>query len=196
MIALWFYIYPSTKEPERDKDRSSSGKDGTLVGNPTWVAGKKGYGLELDGTGDQIDVNNFKGITGTNPISVALWFKSTYNNATSQQSIVSWGTNTGSLRYTLNFDGAMVRLDNGGGAAKTTNSYADGLWHHLVAVKPNNGNIQSVQFYVDGSLAPRYWYGFYFQHCGYCEFQQGADKTNNRINFIGTLDDFRLYNKG
>mgnify|MGYP001963597285 FL=1 len=65
------------------KDRSSSGKDGTLVGNPTWVAGKKGYGLELDGTGDQIDVNNFKGITGTNPISVALWFKSTYNNATS-----------------------------------------------------------------------------------------------------------------
>ena len=43
------------------KDRSSSGKDGTFAGNPTWVAGKRGYALELDGTGDQINVENFSG---------------------------------------------------------------------------------------------------------------------------------------
>ena len=73
------------------KDRSSSGRDGTLGGNPTWVAGKRGYALEFDGTGDQVDVNDFKGVIGNGPITVALWFKSTYNNASAQQSFVSWG---------------------------------------------------------------------------------------------------------
>ena len=75
------------------KDRSSSGKNGILGGNPTWVAGKRGYALEFDGTGDQVDVNNFKGVLGNGPITVALWFKSTYNNASAQQSFVSWGVN-------------------------------------------------------------------------------------------------------
>ena len=106
------------------KDRSSSGKDGTFAGNPTWVAGKRGYALELDGTGDQINVDNFKGVVGNGPITVALWLKSTYNNATTQQSIASWGVNSAGLRYTLNFDGGMIRLDNSGGAKKTTSSYA------------------------------------------------------------------------
>ena len=44
-------------------DRSSSGKNGTLVGDPTWVAGKRGFALELDGAGDSVSVPNFTGVT-------------------------------------------------------------------------------------------------------------------------------------
>ena len=32
-----------------------------------------------------------KGITGNTAITTALWFKSTYNNTTAQQSFVNWG---------------------------------------------------------------------------------------------------------
>ncbi|MED5280695.1 MAG: Ig-like domain-containing protein, partial [Verrucomicrobiota bacterium] len=178
------------------KDRSSSGRDGTLGGNPTWVAGKRGYALEFDGTGDQVDVSNFKGIVGTGPISVALWFKSTYNNASAQQSFVSWGVNGSGTRYTLNFDGASIRLDNGGGAAKTTATYADGLWHHVVAIKPNNGNIGNVVHYVDGVVSAHGGSGSSFNISESSNFSIGADRTGaNRINFIGTIDDFRLYGK-
>ena len=90
----------------------------------------------------------------------------------------------------------MLRLDNGGGAAKTTSSYADGLWHHIVVIKPNNGNIQGVSFYVDGSLAARdTGSGSAFNIAETSNFSIGADKTTTRINFIGTIDDFRLYSK-
>ena len=179
------------------KDRSSSGKDGIFAGNPTWVAGKRGYALELDGTGDQINVDNFKGVVGNGPITVALWLKSTYNNATTQQSIASWGVNSAGLRYTLNFDGGMIRLDNSGGAKKTTSSYADGEWHHIVAIKPNNGSIANVSFYVDGSIAGvDTGTGSVFNIAESTNFSIGADRTGGgRVNFIGTLDDFRLYGK-
>ena len=95
----------------------------------------------------------------------------------------------------FNFDGGMIRLDNGGGAAKTTNSYADGLWHHVVAIKPNNGNIANLV------LCRWFWLPLgmvrvaTFNIGETANFSIGADKANNRINFIGTIDDFRLYNK-
>ena len=179
------------------KDRSSSGKNGILGGNPTWVAGKRGYALEFDGTGDQVDVNNFKGVLGNGPITVALWFKSTYNNASAQQSFVSWGVNGGGTRYTLNFDGAKIRLDNGGGAATTTATYADGFWHHIVAIKPNNGNIGNVVHYVDGVVSAHGGSGgSTFNISESSNFSIGADRTGaNRINFVGTIDDVRLYAK-
>ena len=179
------------------KDRSSSGKDGTLGGNPTWVAGKRGYALELDGTGDQVDVDGFKGVVGNGPITVALWFKSTYNNTTAQQSFVSWGVNGGGLRYTLNFDGGKIRLDNAGGAATTNASYADGLWHHLVTIKSNNGNLGNVVHYVDGVVSANGGAGgSTFNLRESANFTIGGDRTGGgRINFIGTIDDFRLYSK-
>ena len=102
MTVPWCFTCPSTRERELSpKIAPPVVRTVVLVGDPTWVAGKRGYALEFDGTGDQIDVNNFKGIIGTDPISVALWFKSTYNNAVQQQSIVCWGVQTGNARYTL-----------------------------------------------------------------------------------------------
>ena len=91
-------------------------------------------------------MENFKGVTGNGPITVARIVKSTYNNASTQQSIACWGVNSAGLRYTLNFDGGRIRLDNAGGAKKTTSSYADGEWHHIVAIKPNNGSIPECFF--------------------------------------------------
>ena len=177
------------------KDRSSSGKDGTLSGNPTWVAGKRGYALEFDGTGDQVNVADFKGITGNTAITAALWFKSTYNNTSAQQSFVSWGENAAGKRYTLNFDGGKVRLDNAGGAATSTDSFNDGEWHHLVTVKPTNANLGGVIHYVDGSLiADGGSGGSIFNIPDSQNFTIGGDRTGaGRINFIGTIDDFRLY---
>ena len=179
------------------KDRSSSGKDGNLAGDPTWVAGKRGYALEFDGTGDQVNVENFKGITGKDAITIALWFKSTYNNSSSQQSFASWGVNSAGNRYTLNFDGGMIRLDNAGGAKKTTNTYADGQWYHLVARKAVNGSIQNVNYYINGAAAGLdSGTGSQFDISESTNFSIGADRTGaGRINFIGAIDDFRLYSK-
>ncbi|OUU09688.1 MAG: hypothetical protein CBC00_06110, partial [Verrucomicrobia bacterium TMED40] len=176
-------------------DRSSSGKDGTLVGNPTWVTGRRGFALELDGTGDSVSVPGFTGVTGTNAFSIALWAKSTTNNSAQQQSIASWGQNSAGLRATLSFDAGKFRLDNAGGAAATANSFYDGNWHHMVLVKAANGNMNGVTFYVDGSAVSHTGQnGSTFNISALQNFQIGADTTGGgRINFTGTIDDFRLY---
>ena len=93
MTVPWCFTCPSTREPSQKIAPP-------VVRTVFWLGiqpglQERGYALELDGTGDQIDVNNFKGIIGTDPISVALWFKSTYNNAVQQQSIVCWGVQIG-----------------------------------------------------------------------------------------------------
>ena len=100
MIAPLLLYYLLMKELEPLPKTASSGKDGTFAGNPTWVAGKRGYALELDGTGDQINVENFKGVTGNGPITVAL-VKIHYNNATTQQSYCKLGSKQCRLRQHL-----------------------------------------------------------------------------------------------
>jgi hypothetical protein len=39
-------------------DSSGNGNDGTILGNPQWVAGKVGGALDFDGNGDYIDCGN------------------------------------------------------------------------------------------------------------------------------------------
>ena len=178
------------------KDRSSSGLDGTLFGDPTWVAGKRGYALEFDGTGDQVNVESFRGVTGTGPITIALWFKST-SNSPNLQNIVGWGVNAAGTRYNFVFESGRVRLDNAGGSNKTNSTYADGLWHHAVVVKPNNGKNNST-FYVDGSSVTKTGDSItsQFNIGESTNFTIGGDRTGaGRVNFIGSIDDFRLYSK-
>ncbi|MFB0555735.1 MAG: LamG-like jellyroll fold domain-containing protein, partial [Phycisphaerae bacterium] len=62
-------------------DSSGNGNDGTIVGNPTWIAGVMGTALEFHGLGapggggDYIDCGNDVSLDITGPISIALWIK-------------------------------------------------------------------------------------------------------------------------
>jgi len=62
-------------------DASGNGNDGTIVGNPTWIAGVEGTALEFHGLGaaggggDYIDCGNDASLDITGPISIALWIR-------------------------------------------------------------------------------------------------------------------------
>jgi len=62
-------------------DGSGNGNDGTIVGNPTWIAGVEGTALEFHGLGapggggDYIDCGNDASLDVTGPISLALWIR-------------------------------------------------------------------------------------------------------------------------
>ncbi|HUT46704.1 MAG TPA: LamG domain-containing protein [Sedimentisphaerales bacterium] len=62
-------------------DSSGNGNDGTIVGNPTWIAGVGGTALEFHGLGaaggggDYIDCGNDASLDITGPISIALWIR-------------------------------------------------------------------------------------------------------------------------
>jgi hypothetical protein len=62
-------------------DSSGNGNDGTIVGNPTWIAGVGGTALEFHGLGaaggggDYIDCGNDASLDITGPTSIALWIR-------------------------------------------------------------------------------------------------------------------------
>jgi len=62
-------------------DSSGNGNDGTIVGNPTWIAGIAGGALEFHGLGaaggggDYIDCGNDASLDITGPTSIALWIR-------------------------------------------------------------------------------------------------------------------------
>jgi hypothetical protein len=63
------------------KDSSGNGNDGTIVGNPTWVAGAQGTALEFHGLGvsggggDYIDCGSGASLDITGPIALSLWIR-------------------------------------------------------------------------------------------------------------------------
>ena len=62
-------------------DSSGNGNDGTIVNNPTWIAGVGGTALEFHGDtsvyggGDYIDCGNDASLDITGPTSIALWIR-------------------------------------------------------------------------------------------------------------------------
>ncbi|MFH1884419.1 MAG: LamG domain-containing protein, partial [Planctomycetota bacterium] len=62
-------------------DSSGNGNDGTIVNNPTWIAGVGGTALEFHGLGvpggggDYIDCGNDASLDITGPTSIALWIR-------------------------------------------------------------------------------------------------------------------------
>lgn len=59
-------------------DSSNSGLDAAIVGNPTWVSGVFGAGLELNGSDAYIEVPAH--VNPTEAITVSLWVKSMTDN--------------------------------------------------------------------------------------------------------------------
>jgi hypothetical protein len=56
-------------------DSSGNGHDGTLMGDPTWVAGKIGSALDFDGSGDYVDCGASPDFESPVNITVACWIK-------------------------------------------------------------------------------------------------------------------------
>ena len=71
LVGLWLFDEGSG---DTAIDSSNSALDATLEGNPAWVSGVFGSGLELDGVGDYIEVPAH--VNPTDAITVSIWVKS------------------------------------------------------------------------------------------------------------------------
>src|SRR4051812_46666446 len=68
-------------------DASGSGHAGTLVNGPTWIAGKYGQGINLDGTNDYVNLADHADYTLT-PTQSYTWSGWVRNNNFNQWSTV------------------------------------------------------------------------------------------------------------
>lgn len=177
-------------------DRSGNGYNATLVGSPSWIAGKVGGGLDFGSTGEYLTVPTFPIDSSTNVISFAAWV---YADGVGLESLIgdaSQGSSSGYIWSYLNGTNVIwqYRHSSGNGTDWETNSgFLTGFtntWVHLVLVADYNA--KQLKVYRNGQLAavdtitntpifpavsrPRYIASY-----------------NTSPDYNGRLDDVRLY---
>ena len=137
-------------------DESGHENAGTLVGNPVYVLGRVGLGLDLDGSGDFVSLGNSADLDfgAQTDFSVAFWVRS--NGWPSDPSFLAnkdWdsGDNVGWL-VAGDYDGAhwQWNLRGASGSRKDFDRaayIADGAWHHVAVTHDRDG---LAVFYSDG----------------------------------------------
>jgi hypothetical protein len=175
------------------KDASGNGRNGTAVGGPTFVAGKSGQAVSLDGAGDYITIDSWQGILGSSPFTISLWVNST---AVDDRTMVCWGGATNGTRVDFRLYQGRLRVEHGNGNLQGNTVLADGQWHHVALVVTQDATLvyPQVALYVDGlndtqGTADPDPFGTVAD----VPVTLGQRRTNNDRDFQGMLDEVRIF---
>jgi len=181
-------------------DKTGNGNNGTIVANPTQVAGKLNQALGFNGTNQYVSAPALSTTEFYNSVTVAAWIKTT--NSSRYEAIVSKYSAAGSgagyiFRTDANgnlevlFGGSNISY--GAAAAVDTTKINDGQWHHAVAVITPG---QDVRFYVDGVLCSMTSMPILANGDNSANFTVASSSFSYFGNFFtGTIDEVRLYNR-
>ncbi|MFH1717618.1 MAG: LamG domain-containing protein, partial [Planctomycetota bacterium] len=125
-------------------DSSSYGNDGTLQGTTKWVAGYYGGAIELNGSGDWVEINGIADDLTDNDFSVSAWIKTTM---TGDGNVIGSNDSGSGHDFIFGVDGGNLLVE-----ADSLNTYPpainDDEWHFIAYVR--NGT--TAYAYTDGEL--------------------------------------------
>jgi len=183
-------------EGEGDIANDSAGNnDGTLVGDPSWVAGKIGdYALSFDGD-DYVEINDDDSLNfgSTTDFTALAWIKTDHPD---REDIVGKdGTKPAHWEIMVYQNKLSAFIDDGSNYVVSTDDGApvnNGQWHHVAVTFDRDGFMKR---YVDGAS-----YGTADDISGVGDVSNsgslyiGCRRTNEDL-FKGTIDDVRIYNR-
>ncbi len=147
--------------------------------------------LHFDGVDDHV-TTAFGGPIGSADRTVECWIKTSNSKAT-QQVIIDYGVMSplGS-RFTLNLiNFGLLRIEVGGNGFNSSQSIADGNWHH-VAITYDNGATTKFTMYIDGQLETSQNTTVPVNTASTGVF---LGQRNDGVNYFeGTLDEVRIWN--
>ena len=128
-------------------DSSGNGNDGTCLGDPDWVDGMIDGAIDLDGTGEYVNLGQPPELDfSSGDFTIAAWFKT----AGPDIEIYDSGAGDGAayIRIHINDANLALEIDDGSDIAKIEddpNDYLDNRWHHVVFIR-DSGTLRA---YVD-----------------------------------------------
>ena len=172
-------------------DSSPQAHAGTLGDGARSVPGRIGQAVQSDGNNQGIVVAGFKGVTGTQPRTIAAWIKT----GTPEGEIVSWGFDDHGKMLIFGHIRGHVGVTPKGGYLYMKAGTADNQWHHVAVVvreaSPPNLH-DDVKLYKDGQLAE-------IDDIGLLDLYplETGDQLDVRLGrrFKGCLDDLRIYSR-
>ncbi len=178
-------------------DSSGNARNGTVQGNPTFVAGKVGQAISLDGLNDYVNIDGYKGILADaagvqQAFTLSAWIKTTADGE-----IITWGASPAGQRMTFRVD-TVLRVEHGDGNVRGTNGpdLRNDQWHHVAATIPLGAMMMDVTLYVDGhDVTPDSTTTAAFNLTGDTDVSIGRRATSDDRYFIGSIDDARIYDR-
>lgn len=190
--------------------------DGSIVGAAEWntltlppVPSGTSAAIELDGIDDQINIDGYKGITGTGARTISAWIRTSHNNP-QDRGILSWGINQTTRKWTFriqtqNGTPGTIRIEANGGFFVGNTVVTDGNWHHVAVTWENDGtpDILDSKLYVDGVLDAEYGnlttppsasQSIAINTAASADVRIGNDFQINH-NWYGGMDDVRIYDE-
>jgi hypothetical protein len=171
-------------------DSSGNGSDGTLVGDPQWVAGAIGGALEFDGIDDYVDCGNPAVLDITGDITVMAWIKVAAFSKTWETIL---GKGDDSYRMSRGpGDGDSIHFGaNGTGDNLNANTIVTtDTWRHVALVYNGTDKI----IYIDGVEDVRAASSGNINSSGY-DFVIGQNSQAAGRFLTGLIDDVQIYNK-
>jgi fibronectin type 3 domain-containing protein/regulation of enolase protein 1 (concanavalin A-like superfamily) len=185
------YSLRSQYQFENNLNDSISGYDGDPSGSPTFVPGRIGNAVSLNGSADSLTLP--EGVANYREITVAAWVY--WNGGNMWQRVFDFGNDTTHYMFLSPFgaNGVRFAINNGSGeqGINSGSALASGCWSHVAVTLSGS----TATLYVNGVVAgtntgmtitPR---DFSPTRNLVGDSQFGTDPTLN-----GILDDFRIYN--
>jgi len=182
-------------------DVTGNGNDGTLNGDPQWVAGMHGVGLEFDGD-DFVDCGNQDMLNfAAGDWTISAWIQTTQTDRGSVFS--NGGDNSGGVRYTFatheaNDDRMTLTTDDDSTKAQAlgTTVVIDGQWYHVAAMRAGTETRVYVNGVLEGTNTVPAGYdlsGASQHNCLIGAMTSHTDASMIKL-FVGIIDDVRIYN--
>ena len=180
-----------------------------------WSASTPGPASAASLTGDGATTARFGtnrnaqdvGISGSGAKTIVTWFKTSAASSGTTRYLWGWSptnglTNGADLRFGVQNGGLRFEV-TGGGANNTVSLVNDGNWHMAAAIIDANDTISTIQFYLDGNLITAT--GNTTQLINTAGTGAGTGTNPNEFfiasngngtanNWIGSIDDVRIYN--
>ena len=184
-------------------DSSGLGNDGIPKGNPTFVEGYVGFGLELDGN-DYVVIDAVADDLTDNDITLSAWVKTSDGFA----KWFSCNTGTRGNQIRLAIAGGKFGFDTDSERALSTTTVSDGEWHLLTFVRSGNIGYTYVDGVMENSYEPAANYSPNYAGAGFTgdfipsdlwsigqEWDGGGANPGPSDFLTGIVDDVRIYDR-
>ena len=177
------------------QDTGSAVAHGTLVNGPTWVAGRVGNAVNLDGSNDYVSLPAGV-VSGLSDFTVATWVR--LDTLGTWQRVFDFGSSTTTNMFLTVSTGTSIRfaITTGGASAEQrisgTTALPTGVWKHVAVTKEGNTG----RLYVDGALVGQNTALTLSPASLGTTTQNWLGRSQYADPYLdGQLDDFRIYSR-
>ncbi|MHC4439548.1 MAG: LamG-like jellyroll fold domain-containing protein [Planctomycetota bacterium] len=172
-------------------DSSGNGNDGDLQGNPQWVPGQIGTGLQLNGVDEYVEVPHNEILTVDNEVTVMVWINAERhtNPGENWQGIMAKGNPRSYSLYTE--VGQSLHFSTGGVGTVSSMDVPLNEWVHVCAQVIGGSH----QYYINGEDAGTGGSGISLPGASDTSTVLLGDARDGNREFLGIVDDFRIYRR-